>query len=57
MHSKILALVLFSAACIRAAPPVVVLQVARLFDGKSDHITSPGVVVIRAGKIEAEGCV
>ncbi|HKW96125.1 MAG TPA: amidohydrolase family protein [Bryobacteraceae bacterium] len=40
-----------------AAPPSgpVVLKAARMFDGKSDRVVSPGVVVIVAGKIQGVG--
>lgn len=34
-------------------PPIVVLKAARLYDGKSDRVTSPGLIVVRANKIEA----
>jgi imidazolonepropionase-like amidohydrolase len=33
----------------------IVLKAARLFDGKSDAVVSPGVVVVRDGKIVAAG--
>lgn len=33
----------------------VVLRAARLFDGKSDRLMSPGVVVVSRGKIQAAG--
>src|SRR5579864_2006969 len=33
----------------------VVLKSVRLYDGKSDRVTSPGIVVVRANKIEAVG--
>ncbi len=43
-----------------AAPPApraetVVLHAARLFDGTTDHVVSPGVVVVEGGKIAAVG--
>ena len=38
-----------------AAPKVTVVKAARLFDGKSDQVVSPGVVVIQDGKITAIG--
>ena len=39
----------------KPAAKVVVLKAARIFDGKSDRVTTPGVVVISGGKIEAVG--
>ncbi len=50
--SCFLVLGLSSAAC--AAGPVVV-KARRMFDGSSDRLTSPGMVVIVAGKIQAVG--
>ena len=38
-----------------AAPKVIVLKAAHLFDGKSDQVVSPGVVVVQDGKITAAG--
>lgn len=38
-----------------AAPKTTVVKAARLFDGKSDRVVSPGVVVVRDGKIVAAG--
>ena len=38
-----------------AADKVVVLKAAHLFDGKSDHVISPGMVVVSEGKILAVG--
>ncbi|HEY0191806.1 MAG TPA: amidohydrolase family protein [Kofleriaceae bacterium] len=43
------------AASAQAAPKVTVLKAARLFDGKSDRVASPGVVVVQDGKIVAAG--
>jgi len=34
---------------------VTVIKAARLFDGKSGHVTSPGLVVVSEGKIRAVG--
>src|ERR1700685_2080323 len=34
---------------------VVVLRAARLFDGKSNSLVTPGVVIVANGKISAEG--
>jgi imidazolonepropionase-like amidohydrolase len=38
-----------------AAPKVTVVKAAHLFDGKSDQVVSPGVVVVQGGKIIAAG--
>jgi imidazolonepropionase-like amidohydrolase len=38
-----------------AAPKTTVVKAAHLFDGKSDQVVSPGVVVIQDGKITAAG--
>ncbi|HEX7836809.1 MAG TPA: amidohydrolase family protein [Kofleriaceae bacterium] len=38
-----------------AAPRTVVVKAAHLFDGKSDRVVSPGVVVVEDGKITAAG--
>jgi imidazolonepropionase-like amidohydrolase len=47
---------LFSAALALAAPEdVVVLKAARMFDGKGDHVTSPGLVVVSGTKIVVAG--
>jgi imidazolonepropionase-like amidohydrolase len=43
------------AAPAAAAPRTVVLKAAHLFDGKSDQVVSPGVVVVQDGKITAAG--
>src|SRR5579862_3060107 len=48
-----LLITLASMAPAAAAP--IVLKASRLFDGASDRITSPGLVVIVAGKIQAVG--
>jgi imidazolonepropionase-like amidohydrolase len=37
------------------AQGVVVLKAARMYDGKSDRLVSPGLVVIKGGKIESVG--
>lgn len=37
------------------APRPIVLKAARLFDGKTDNVVSPGLVVIFNGKIQAVG--
>ncbi len=33
----------------------IVLKAARMFDGKADHVVSPGLIVVNAGKIVAVG--
>jgi imidazolonepropionase-like amidohydrolase len=38
-----------------AAPKITILKAAHLFDGKSDQVVSPGVVVVQDGKITAAG--
>jgi imidazolonepropionase-like amidohydrolase len=38
-----------------AAPRTVVVKAAHLFDGKSDQVVSPGVVVVQDGKVTAAG--
>jgi imidazolonepropionase-like amidohydrolase len=35
----------------QAASPPIVLKAARMFDGKSDHLVTPGLVVVADGKI------
>ena len=42
-------------ATAHAAPKTTILKAARLFDGKSDQVVSPGVVVVQDGKIVAAG--
>ena len=43
------------AATAAAAPKTIVVKAAHLFDGKSDQVVSPGVVVVQDGKITAAG--
>jgi imidazolonepropionase-like amidohydrolase len=38
-----------------AAPKTFVIKAARMFDGKSDRVTSPGLIVVSAGRIVAVG--
>lgn len=38
-----------------AAPKTTIIKAAHLFDGKSDRVVSPGVVVVQDGKIIAAG--
>jgi len=42
-------------AALAAAPPPLVVKAARLFDGRSDKIVSPGVVVLQGDRIVAAG--
>jgi imidazolonepropionase-like amidohydrolase len=42
-------------AILRAQAPVTVIKAARLFDGKSDRLMEPGVVVVSDGKIQSVG--
>jgi imidazolonepropionase-like amidohydrolase len=55
MRNVVWTLVLWSAAANAADPKPVVLRAARLYDGKSDAVTSPGVVVVEGGTIRALG--
>src|ERR1022692_3068737 len=54
MHRTFLAL-LAVAFSLSAADKTYVLKAAHLFDGKSDHVVSPGLVVVTNGKITAVG--
>ena len=54
MRLASLALLLFASPAL-ADPPAVVLKAARMFDGKSDQLSSPGVVVVARGKIVSAG--
>ncbi len=49
------ALFLFSVLCAAAQTRPLVLHAARLFDGKSSGIVSPGIVVVAGGKIQGVG--
>jgi imidazolonepropionase-like amidohydrolase len=53
----LLALIVVSSvtAPVAAAPKVIVVKAARLFDGKSDQVVSPGAIVVQDGKIVAAG--
>jgi imidazolonepropionase-like amidohydrolase len=46
---------LIGAGIADAAPKTTVVKAAHLFDGKSDQLVSPGVVVVQDGKITAAG--
>lgn len=63
-RTLLLALALLSAAAphapaqtapARPAPKTVVVKAARMFDGKSDRLVAPAVVVISGGKIQSVG--
>src|SRR5579862_384640 len=47
--------VLVLAATAAAQDHIIVLRAARLFDGKSDRLISPGAVVVSGGKIQSAG--
>jgi len=47
--------VLAPAGLAAAAPKTTIVKAAHLFDGKSDTVVSPGVVVVQDGKIVAAG--
>jgi hypothetical protein len=49
------ALLVMMALCSVAGAKTVVLKAARLFDGKSDQIVSPGLVVVSGETIAAIG--
>src|SRR5215510_8012614 len=50
-----LALGLLCAATLPAADNVIVLKAARLFDGRSDRVVTPGLVVVTNKRITAVG--
>ena len=52
--ATICALLLTLAFAAHAAGPVV-LKANRMFDGKSDRLITPGIVVVVAGQIQAVG--
>lgn len=47
----------FSTSFLLAQDQVTVLRATRLFDGKGQAATSPGVVIVRGGRIESVGSV
>src|SRR5437899_1808636 len=53
--SKIFLTFAFSTMALTAADKVVVVKAARMFDGKGDHVVSPGLIVIEGKKILAIG--
>lgn len=62
MRARLLALalstlpsVLFAQEGPKAAPEVVVLKAARLFDGRGDAVVNNGVVIVEGGTIKAAG--
>ena len=54
MHRTFVAL-LALASILSAADKTYVLKAARLFDGKSDHVATPGLIVVVNGKIAGVG--
>jgi imidazolonepropionase-like amidohydrolase len=48
-------LLIVSAGSAAAAPRTTIVKAAHLFDGKSDSVVSPGVVVVQDGKLIAAG--
>ena len=52
---RTLILVALVTSVVRAAPHVTILKAAHLFDGKSDALVSPGVVVVEGGRITGVG--
>ncbi len=61
MHSNqsravTVALLIATVSLVQAAPDgVLVIKAARLYDGHSDHLISPGLIVVRGDRIEAVG--
>jgi imidazolonepropionase-like amidohydrolase len=53
--SLLLALFVCAPALAQAAPQPVVLRAARMFDGTSNSVTSPGLVVVTGNRITAVG--
>ena len=54
MHRTLAALLAFTFSAF-AADQAYVLKAARMFDGKSDHVVSPGLMVVANGKIVGVG--
>jgi imidazolonepropionase-like amidohydrolase len=52
---KLAALCICTAATLFAADKVIVIRAARMFDGKSDHVAAPAVLVVTNGRISAVG--
>jgi imidazolonepropionase-like amidohydrolase len=53
--SRILTTLLLLPLTLCAADKTTVIKAARMFDGKSDHVVSPGLVVVTGGKIVGVG--
>ncbi len=53
--SRILTTLLLLPLTLCAADKTTVIKAARMFDGKSDHVVSPGLVVVAGGKIVGLG--
>ena len=54
-HARIHFTLLAVCLSLPAADKTYVLKAAHMFDGKSDHVVSPGLVVVANGKIVAVG--
>ena len=54
-YPAVIVIILFSAVAAGAADQTIVLEAARMFDGKSDRVVSPGVVVVLGDKIRGVG--
>src|SRR5262252_4658985 len=52
---RLLLLVTFLFSAVASAGSTTVIKAARLFDGKSDRLISPGIIVVRDGKIVSVG--
>jgi imidazolonepropionase-like amidohydrolase len=53
--NRILATLLLLPLTLCAADKTTAIKAARLFDGKSDHVVSPGLIVVSGGKIVGVG--
>src|SRR5258706_12700260 len=52
---KFAGLLLAASLSVAAADKVTVIRAARMFDGKSDRVVSPGILVVTGTKITAAG--
>ena len=52
---RLIAVFLFAVAAYAADPAPIVIRAARMIDGKSAGVITPGLVVVRGGKIESVG--
>jgi imidazolonepropionase-like amidohydrolase len=53
--TKLIAAALALPLALASVDGPIVLKAARMFDGKADHVVSPGLIVVDAGKIVAVG--